>query len=61
MSLYFYRLDPVTQISANFEYSEGWSGTIIDTNYPATFTGFNTPSNETPLESFENSGGWSGT
>jgi hypothetical protein len=40
----------------SFEYAGNWPGTIADpVNYPPTFTGFSTPSNETPLESFERS------
>jgi hypothetical protein len=57
----YYRVDPwnVQSVSETFEYSGNWPGTLQDPNYPATFTGFDTPSNTTPLESFEPAGGWS--
>lgn len=49
--------DPwTTSVATSFEYVESWPGTLADSGYPDTFTGFLTPSDATPLESFERDG-----
>jgi hypothetical protein len=65
MGVVFYkRVDPFfnagggVTITESFEYEGNWPGTLSDPNYPNTFTGFSTPSDTTPLESFELSDGW---
>lgn len=60
----FYRVPPPVDIfqlgvtiNESFEYSESWSGTINNVNYPDTFTGFDSPS-ASINEAFELSDGW---
>lgn len=52
----FYRPPRIIQIIETFEYSEGWSGTIPNINYPNTFTGFDTSPFVSFVETFE--AGW---
>lgn len=54
MGLFFYRVDPVTQASDGFEYSDGWPDTIADVNYPLSFS-FSSPETSA-IEDFES--GW---
>lgn len=61
MGIYYKRVvDPfsVQMITESFENSGNWSGTLSDPNYPSSFTGFSTPSDTTPVESFELADGW---
>lgn len=50
-----YRPKQWNGLDENFEYSEGWSGTIQNIYYPNTFTGFETPT-DSILETFEGIG-----
>ena len=49
---------PLATLSESFEYSENWSDTISNAEYPNTFTGFNSPLT-TLSEEFNVSDGWS--
>jgi hypothetical protein len=57
--MFFYREPapaPTTIIlSESFEFTEGWSGTITDTNYYLTYS-FNATNSQ--QDSFETSEGW---
>jgi hypothetical protein len=55
MPAFFYRPRQWIGIQENFEYTEGWSGTILNVNYPDTYTGFDTPT-DSLTETFEGSG-----
>jgi hypothetical protein len=50
----YYREPPYINATENFEYSEGWPGTISDINYPDSFS-FSSPT-ATGAENFES--GW---
>lgn len=57
MGLVFYRPPIWNGLTESFEYSENWSGTIENINYPDTFLGFDSPF-ASISESFEPSNGW---
>lgn len=51
--------DLITTGVESFEYSGLWPGTRQGgSNWPVTFTGFNSPSYTTGVEDFESAGGW---
>ena len=56
-------VDPFTPLAVEaegFEFVQSWPGTIANTNYPDTFTGFSTPLS-TASDDFGFAQGWPGT
>ena len=43
---------PTSSLTEQFGYSEGWPGTIDDTDYPSTYTGFSPPADGVIDEEF---------